>query len=121
MLHIREIPNKGRGVFAGQAYAPGEVLERAPVIVLADPQWEHLEATGLKDYYFVWDDAVAIALGCGSLYNHAFRPNAAFEVRADEKIMEFRALCAIAPGEEITINYNQGREDDQAPVWFETA
>ncbi len=74
---VTEVGNRGRGVVAVRSIPAGEVIERAPVIVLPDPQWRKLEETALSDYYFRWGaDAVAIGLGSASLYNHRYHPNA---------------------------------------------
>ena len=75
----------------------------------------------LDDYWFAWDDAhVACGLGYASLYNHACPANALFTLRPEQLVIEFTAVRAIAPGEEITINY-QGAPDDPTPVWFALA
>src|SRR5205814_6466130 len=44
----------GRGVFAQRAFACGEVIERAPVIVIPASQLSDLDRTVLYDYYFGW-------------------------------------------------------------------
>jgi SET domain-containing protein len=36
----------------------------------------------------------------------------------DELVIDYVALRDIAPGDEITINYN-GATDDRSPLWFE--
>lgn len=112
---VRDASPKGRGVFAQRRFAEGETIERCPVIVLPDPEWELLEETTLRDYYFYWDeDAVAIAAGCGMLYNHSETPNAQAITLPEERAMEFVALQAIDVDEEITIRY-------RCPPWFEVA
>jgi hypothetical protein len=78
-IAVRATPGKGRGVFAMQAFHKGDLIERAPVIVLPDPEWELLEATRLKDYYLYWTKiSVAVPLGLGMLYNYSEQPNAGF-------------------------------------------
>lgn len=118
MIEIRSITGKGRGVFAQKRFAPGEIIEIAPVIVLPNTQEGFLDQTVLKDYYYYWNEtAVALALGFGSLYNHAYAPNARYQRRVQEALIEFVALRSIEAGEEITVNYN-GDPTDQAPLWF---
>jgi SET domain-containing protein len=120
MLRVAAIAGKGRGVVAGRRFEAGERIERAPVIVVPAAERPLLEKTALFDYRFAWgerEDAAAIALGCGSLYNHSFEPNAKFWRFYEEREIEFTALRAIEPGEEITINYN-GLPGDRSPVWF---
>lgn len=112
-LIIREIPGKGRGLFATRAFIPGELIEESPVIVIPDPQWESLEKTELKNYYFNWSgNASAIVLGTGELYNYSRTPNAQTVRDIQRGIMQYVALQEIHPGEEITIRY-------QCEPWFE--
>jgi hypothetical protein len=66
-------------VFAQRRYLPGEVIERAPVIVIPAGEVETINRSAASAYLYKWGadaDQVAIALGYGSLYNHAPRANA---------------------------------------------
>lgn len=118
-IEVKRIPRKGRGVFARKAIDEGEVIERVPVLVLPAELVEDQSArAGLWEYSFEWGEGtVALALGYGSLYNHSYDPNARCDVEGD-RTKVFTALRDIAPGEEITINYN-GEPDDRTPVWFQ--
>ena len=110
----------GRGVFTSAPIPEGAVLEICPVIVLPPEEVPVIHGTRLHDYYFSWgwnDDQCAIALGFGSLYNHAYEPNARYQVDIDDETLEIIAIRDIAPGEEITVSYN-GDPEDKTPVWF---
>jgi len=113
------MPGAGRGVFAAEGIAAGEVIERCPVVPLPDRKDRaRLRKTGLVNYYFLWGDRrdrTAICLGWGSVYNHSFSPNARYEKRMEDARMDFIALRDILPGEEITVNYN-GAPDDMRPL-----
>ncbi|MEZ4387015.1 MAG: SET domain-containing protein [Candidatus Krumholzibacteriia bacterium] len=112
-IEIREVPGKGRGVFALRDFAPGQAIERAPVVVLKDSQYELLNHTTLRDYYFDWGgDNCAIPLGYSLIYNHSDEPNA--ETRRDRMAdtITFVAIRPIAAGEEIVHRY-------ECPPWFE--
>jgi len=114
---------KDRGVFAGEAIAAGDVIERAPVLPVPGEEWALLEETTLFDYCFAWGPEqrdCCVALGHGSFYNHSYAPNARFVRHLDERVMDFVARRDIAAGEEITINYNEDQES-LAPVWFDLA
>lgn len=124
-LVVVELPGKGRGVLAGRAFAVGELVERAPVLVLAAEAWARieprLEGSGLEGYAFLWgptSETAAIALGYGGLYNHSYRPNARYVKRPELQAIDFLAVRPIAPGEEITINYG-GDPESTRPVWFD--
>lgn len=111
---------RGRGVFAVRKILKGEVIERAPVIVIPKDEWPDLESTTLSDYAFDWgenDEHAAIALGYVSIYNHSYLPNAELDDLLDEQMMSVVARHDIQPGEEITINYN-GDPTKQDPLWF---
>jgi hypothetical protein len=94
------------------------VIERVPVLVL--PVGEIIQGDvpqRLTGYCFEWGrGTVAVALGYGSLYNHSFQPNARYDdERGQAKV--FTAIQDIAPGEEITVNYN-GEPENESPVGF---
>ena len=95
----------GRGVFAAVPIAAGEVIEECPVLRFPAAQREHVDATLIDEYYFDWDGDGAIALGLGSLYNHADEPVAEYIKDTANDVLIVRALSAIAPGEEITFAY----------------
>lgn len=120
MIRVGPSERDGRGVFATRDIRSGELIESAPVIVVPSEQIPQLAATVLDNYCFRWGaelEEVAIHLGLGSLCNHAYEPNARFELRLAQLTIEFIALRDIAAGEEITINYN-GDPTSQSAVWF---
>ncbi len=122
MICIGDCGRRGRGIFATRAIGGGELIEAAPVVVVPQAQIPQLDATVLGDYYFVWGaerKEAAILLGRCSLCNHSYEPNARFELRPAQQSIAFLALRAIAPGEEITINYN-GDPACRDPLWFAT-
>jgi SET domain-containing protein len=121
MIYIAAARPKGRGVFAGKPFGPGERIERAPVIVVPQAQLQHLEKTTLSYYTFGWgpdgtDAAIAAGLGC--FYNHSYEPNAEYVKRVDRGVIDIVAVRAIREDEEITVNYN-GSPDDRTPIWFD--
>ncbi len=112
---------RGRGVFATQPIAAGELIERSPVLVSPASEWPALEKTVLYNYVFEWgetEEDSGIALGYAGLFNHSFAPNARYRRRTADLLIDVTAVRAIAAGEEITMNYN-GDPDDRTPVWFE--
>jgi hypothetical protein len=119
LICVKRVRGKGRGVFARQLIAEGTIIERVPVLLAPIEQFQGESAGSvLSNYCFLRNrSTVAFALGYGSLYNHSYTPNARYEEEAGA-LMVFSAIRAIAPGEEITINYN-GEPEDQSPVGFE--
>jgi SET domain-containing protein len=116
---------KGRGVFAARPFAAGEVVEVCPVLLFRKPY--HVLHKELQTMVFHWPvpegraATQALALGYGSLYNHANPSNLRYETDAEALVMRFVAARDISEGEELTINYNA---DGGAPAsddewWFE--
>ena len=103
-LCVGLFPGRGRGVVALRGFSRGELVERAPVIVLAPADRERIQGTLLARYYFEWGDdeaSAAIALGYGSLYNHSYDPNLRYEFFEQHLAIDFVALRDIAAGEEL--------------------
>lgn len=120
-ITVRKINGKGRSVFAMKIFLKGEIIEQAPVIPIPADQRDLIKKTVLNHYYFEWgenSDEAAIVLGYGGIYNHSYQPNATYQFRESEEIIEFIALRDILPNEEIVINYN-GASDSNDPLWFD--
>lgn len=116
---------KGRGVFAARDFAEGELIEECAVIVVraklaklpADLQrvvydWEFL--AGVKK-------TLAVALGFGSLYNHADPANMRYEADSKRLTIRFIAVRGVEAGEELTVNYaaEGGGPTGNDNEWFE--
>ena len=117
-LYVAETEGRGRGVFAAEPIAAGSVVEVCPVIVLPPEDRARVHASRLHDYYFVWEPegATAIALGLGSLYNHADDSNADYEMDFPGRAIRIVAQRDIAAGEEVCIDYTDGV--DRSTLWF---
>jgi hypothetical protein len=109
----------GRGVFAARRFEPGAVIEECPVLAVTGEQAPLLDETDLSGFTFEWEDGVAVALGFGSLYNHAWTPNARYEHDYERDLVIYRAIAAIDPDAEITVNYS-GEPEGQIDLWFDT-
>ena len=120
---VKDSPGKGRGIFSQRNFKKGEVIEICPVIVLPAEEIDSLELTQLYNYYFAWgpdSKDAAIALGYGSLYHHAYNPNARYYKDFENSLLKYICIRDIQEDEEITINYNCNPED-KTPVWFDLA
>ncbi len=110
-----------RGVFCGVDLNSGEVIEICPVLVVPKDETELLDKTILYNYVFIWgddDEKGAIVFGYGSMYNHAYEPNAEYKANYEDDTFTVYALKDIRAGEEICINYN-GDPTNKKPVWFD--
>ena len=116
-LYVAPSPFGGRGVFTSELIVAGSIIELAPVILLSAADRAIIHTTHLHDYYFQWDgNRAAIALGLGSLYNHADESNAVFELDYDFEQIRFTSCRDIVGGEEITTDYRAG--DPEMKLWF---
>lgn len=121
-------PPKGLGVVAIRDIAAGEIVETAPTICFPGEPDDFPEA--IRDRVFGFDDMpgyehlCAIALGYGSLYNHANPANMGYAAEHDGSAIIFTAVRDIAEGEELTINYDRDPGGDPDVVestearWF---
>ena len=117
---------RGRGVFTGQRFQEGEVVEVAPVIPMAIAL-EDIPPE-IKTYAFNWGDLTnapiemhAVVLVYGSLYNHSNPANLRYDADKEASTMVFTAVRDIQIGEELTINYNAGggSPTSESNEWFE--
>ena len=123
LVRVVVAPAAGRGrcVFAAGDIRVGDVIERAPVIVLPKPDHDRLNAqTSLADYCFPWDrhdDSGALVLGYGSIYTRSHDPNTDYVRDLDAEEVVFFALRDIAEGEEIRLScYRVSRPgEDNSP------
>ena len=117
-IYVKRVEGKGRGVFARRPIREGEVIERVPVVLMPiDLLVGGLANPLLAKFVFYRNrTTVALALGYGSLYNHAYTPNARYD-EGPGATMLCTALRDIAANEEICINYN-GDPRDRSPMPF---
>jgi hypothetical protein len=106
----------GRGVFALRRFEVDDLIEACPVVFVPLDDVHAACTTVLGHYVYEWDDGVAMALGFGSLYNHARQPNARYERDTEPEVLRVVAARTIEPGEEVLIDYTGGGAQ---PLWFE--
>ena len=120
----------GRGVFARRLIPADTLIERVPVLLIArnqvfagdpdapspgpDISWYVFDWTGHAD-----GDYVALAMGYGSLYNHAADPNARWTVEPPDTLA-FHAARDIPAGDEVFISY-LAQSGDGHPLGFDPA
>lgn len=121
-LYIQDTPGKGRGVFTREDLPPMKAIEVSSVLVMDAAARTLLDQTPLHDYIFEWgakEEQVVVAWGYISLYNHSYTANCEHFMDFETRLITIRTVRSIAPGEELTINYN-GDWNDEKPVWFAT-
>jgi SET domain-containing protein len=125
MIYVNSsrIKNAGRGVYAKRNIKIGEVIEECPVIEIPKHDTASLEESILVTYFFFSGknkEKISIALGFGSIYNHTYNPNAKYEIKSKNNMINFTAIKNIKKDDEITINYNNGSPKDKRPLWLGT-
>lgn len=119
-LYLKVITGKGRGVFCKKRIKAGNLIETSPLLTFPAQDFPAISHTQLRDYIFHFDKEnrmTALALGFGSLYNHALYPNATYEIDHANRLIRYFALEAISDGKEICINYDGSPGSEQ---WFKT-
>lgn len=119
-LYLKTIPGKGRGVFCKKHIRAGTLIETCAMLILPSPDYPFISHTQLKDYIFHFDkenQVTALALGFGSLYNHALYPNATYEIDHTNRLISYYAMENISAGREICINYDGSPGSEE---WFKT-
>ena len=117
---------KGRGVFAAKNFKTGEIVEECPVVLFKAP---FVPLDEMKRVIFSWlaltkengGNTFALALGCGSMYNHDNPANMKYEANAINQTLKFIAIREITAYEELTINYNalSGNTESSDDNWFD--
>jgi SET domain-containing protein len=109
------------GMYCSEDIQKDSVIEICPIIVIPGEQArEIIRSHVLYEYYFEWKkESIALALGYGSLYNHASKPNASFDADYPNQYIIFKALTDIPAHTEILVDYHAGNPDEK--VWFEVS
>ena len=97
----------GRGVFAKETIESGELIETCELILL-DPEEVHKTLEGYV--YQFSQNKVAVALGNGSLLNHADKANSEFYFNYQKRLPYIKARRDTDPGKEITTNYGYDKD-----------
>lgn len=121
-FEVKKTAAKGWGIFALRNFAEGELVERAPVVVMTAAEMELLNQTKLHDYIFHWGEegGCCMALGHVPIFNHTSPSNCEYFQDTAGACIEIITVMEIKKGDEMTINYN-GDADAPGDVWFETA
>ena len=114
----------GRGAYAARSHSAGETVEVCPVILFSGSFASVPDE--VRKLLFNWGvlsgvgSAHCLALGYGSMYNHANPANMRYEADPAVHVLRFIATRDIAVDEELTVNYNAvgGGHESTADTWF---
>jgi uncharacterized protein len=121
LLQVRGSPLHGLGVFALQRIAKGtriiEYLGERVSHTEADRRYENKDAADNHTFLFIVDARTVIDAGVGGnearFVNHACAPNCESVIENGRVFID--AVRNIAPGEELTYDYQIQREADDPP------
>lgn len=122
--YIRDTGVTGLGVFSCREIQAGEIVEICPVVVIRDSNKSLPKE--IRERVFNWGALCgelgrsAVALGYGSMYNHANPSNLNYAVVDGIDALRFVAARRIETDEELTINYNgpRGGNVSTDDTWF---
>ena len=106
-LRVKASPIHGLGVFTSGALPKGLDIERAGILSIGQDV--------LQDYCFGWPECV-IGLGHASYYNHSSSPNVEWVSDVEHRLLVFRTLREIAPGEELFTDYGDSYWGNTKPL-----
>ena len=116
-VEVKVSPFHGRGLFAARAIAPGTTIAVYPLLILSHEDTATVRSTLLHHYVFYVDEnadsemRAAVAFGEISMCNHSPNANADFTVDAAAQTVTLTANQAIAPGDEVLIDYEEFAEE----------
>jgi SET domain-containing protein len=121
LIEVRESPLHGLGVFALRRIPRGtrviEYLGERISHQEADRRYQHKSAGDAHTFLFIADAATVIDAGVegneARFVNHACRPNCESVIEHSRVFID--AIRSIAPGEELTYDYQIQREADDPP------
>lgn len=94
-----------RGVFTKTSINVGEVIEKAPIVIL---EKDKISGTEINQYVFEYDeDNHMFVFGNGLLYNHSNNHNVKYKIDKQNKVVIYKAERNILPKEELFINYDK--------------
>ena len=119
-VEVRYIKGKGRGVVCVSTIHKGEIIERAPIVVLTPEEGEYIrKASSILKHYSLELTAInrnVLQLGYGMMYNHSIDPNSDISYDTNNDLVDIVALRDIKEGEEVVFNYNFDDKEDFLPM-----
>ena len=122
-LRVASLCGRGRGIVADQPIRQGDIVERAPVLIIPESDRAAVDASSLGNHIFMWEHGTtgediysqkgraALVLGFASLVNHSDDPNCRFIRHIEALALDLIALRDVEAGEELTFDYDM-------TLWF---
>mmetsp|Transcript_15147 Transcript_15147/g.25153 ORF Transcript_15147/g.25153 Transcript_15147/m.25153 type:complete len:175 (+) Transcript_15147:140-664(+) len=114
-MYIKNVPGKGRGVYAGEDIPSRKLINISPVLLFPEGGGVNGDcgaACGcpereiLAHYTYTYDkDTQALALGMGSMFNHARKNNVGFVLDKENLLIRYTTVHDVTKDSELLINY----------------
>ncbi|CAM9324792.1 unnamed protein product [Ectocarpus fasciculatus] len=118
-LSLKNVARKGRGVYTNEDISYGTLIHISPILLFPTSSVEDTtgglspEGRVLSHYTYIFDrNQQALALGLGSMFNHAKNNNVGFIIDKKNLLIRYSSIRAISKGTELCINYGNH-------LWFE--
>lgn len=108
MIKVKLFKGMGRGLVTTKSITKGQVLFEVETIPLNRRDTALADKTFLGSYiYCLGRGKSCVALGLGSLFNHAENENVAFKVvfKSGRYFIKYTAVSNIKAGEQLFLNY----------------
>jgi len=103
----------GRGVYANKNFKKDDIIEIGPLLIGTD---ENMFIGLYKNYVFKKNNKILLILGFTSICNHTYNNNS--KVIINDDYYKLIAIKNIKKGEEILINYCEGKTKEECDIWF---
>jgi len=107
-IYYKKTRNRGYSLFANKRFARGEVVLQDPCVLISRKDHNLIGITSLGCYCFDHYGTCFIPMGYASLINHSSNPNTTWSFSKTKRLVTFKALHDIAPGEEFSHDYRWG-------------
>lgn len=104
-LVLREIAEKGKGVFANEDIEAGARILTNLVIPIPEQELEQFDNSFLRCHLIHWETTFAVGLGISIYLNHSDNPNVKFVRHYKDGLLEAFSTVPIPKGTELTHRY----------------
>jgi SET domain-containing protein len=104
--YVKKIRGKGWGAFCSTVIPKNAIFHVSTLLVLSAREAKLMSGSALEPYWYEFGTrGRAIALGLGSILNHADEPNCSYHFSKLKRTLAFYALRDIPAHEELTHDY----------------
>jgi len=104
--YVKRIRGKGWGAFCSEKIPKGKIFHVSTLLVLSARESRLMSESSFEPYWYEFGTrGRALALGLGSILNHADEPNCSYYFSKKKRTLSFYALRTIPAHVELTHDY----------------